>query len=202
MREFIIKLLCISLLIAPAWAADSKGKALYRWVDDKGQVHFGDKLPPQDVKQGSERLNGRGTVTKVVPPQKSQEQLEQQDAAIKAHEKQLAYDKYLLQSYGSVADLQATRDDRLNGIDARVRLVQKAVEDAEKSLTELRIRAQGSRPPPAALVTQINALESSLADNLNIQQQLRRDRADTAAKFIADVERFSKLRSGAVSPGD
>jgi len=198
-------------LIALAMAAGSAhadGKALYRWVDDKGQVHYGDKVPPKDSKQGRESINKQGTVTKVIPRELSGAELDQalarraaEKAAEEAHQQRIVYDRYLLQSFASVADLQAAREERLTALDGRLQLAQNAVAETEKVLADLRARTAG-KAADAALKTQIESYEGSLIDNLQAVRKLRDERTATAAKFAADIERFKGLRAGTIRAGD
>jgi hypothetical protein len=53
------------LLCLAATATDS-GAGMYRWVDDKGQVHYGDSIPPQYANQGHVELSAQGRVMKRV----------------------------------------------------------------------------------------------------------------------------------------
>jgi hypothetical protein len=39
---------------------------MYRWVDEKGQVHYGDSIPPQYANQGHAELSSQGRVVKRV----------------------------------------------------------------------------------------------------------------------------------------
>lgn len=189
-------------LAAQAVAADDK--KLYRWVDDKGQVHFGDKVPPQDAKQGRETLNRQGMVTGAVPREPTAEELAQQRAQALAREeaaRRAVLDRTLLQSYTSVAELQAAREDRVATIDGRTVLARKAVADNEKVLEDLRARA-GDKPPPPELAKQIETFEASLVDNLQLVQRLGEERSQIEAQFSADIERFKLLRAGKIKPGD
>lgn len=202
-RPWLLAALLLGLALAtPAGAAD--GKKLYRWVDEKGQVHFGDKLPPQDAKQGRETLNRQGMVTSTVPREPTAEELAQQRAEALAREesaRRAVVDRTLLQSYTSVAELQAAREERVATIEGRTVLARKAVADNEKVLEDLRSRA-GDKPPPPELAKQIETFEASLVDNLQLVQRLGEERGQIEAQFSADIERFKLLRSGKIKPGD
>ena len=191
-----------------AGAAMAKDKALYRWVDENGQVHYGDKVPPKDAKQGRETINESGRVTKVIPRELTGPELQaaqarqlEQKAQHEAQQQRLIYDRYLLQSFASVADLQAAREERLTAIDGRIVLAQKAVLDNEKTLTDLRARA-GAEPPTGDLKTQTESFEGSLIDNLQVLRRLRDERGTTEAKYAADIERFKQLRAGTIQQGE
>ena len=200
------KLLTASALLAFAAAGAHAGgekKATYRWVDANGQVHFGDKIPPQDAKQGRARINNQGVVTKVVPRELHGAELEAAEARAKAEReaadllaRQVAYDRYLVQAYASVADIQATRSERLVAIDSRAALTQKAVTDIEKTLTGLRTRASD-----AGVARQIENYEQSLIENLQASKSLRDERTATEQKFASDIDRYKRLKAGSLQPG-
>ena len=202
-----MKLLLLAMFMMAMSAARADGKTLFRWVDEKGQVHFGDKVPPQESKQGRETLNKHGTVTKVVPRELSGAELEQAQARLAAKKaaeeaqlQRLAYDRYLLISFTSVADLQSAREERLTALDARIGLTQTSVLDIEKTLAELRERAS-TKPPDAPLNKQIQSYEGSLIDSLQALRKLREERSATEIKYTADIERFKALRAGTIKQG-
>jgi len=195
----------LAVFASPLMAAD--GKQLYRWVDANGQVHYGDRVPASEAKQGRESLKN-GVVTKVIPRELTGAELEREKArqaaakvAAEARQQRIAHDKYLLQSFASVADLQDARETRLASLDGRITLAAKAVEDNEKTLADLRARA-GSKPPEGPLKAQIETFEGSLIDNLQAVRKLREERTATAARYTADIERFKGLRAGTIQQGD
>jgi Domain of unknown function (DUF4124) len=186
-------------------AADS-GKKLYRWVDAQGQVHYGDRVPAQDAKQGRETINNQGTVTAVVPKQLEGKELEEAEARARAEKaaqdaavQRGAYDRYLLSSFQSVADLQAAREERLVALDARISLAQKAADSDEKTVAELRAR---SDKPDASTQKQIDSYDRSLIDNIQAVRKLQQERDATATKYAADIERFKQLRAGTIRVGE
>lgn len=194
------------LLMATASAASDR--TLYRWVDEKGQVHYGDKVPAKDAKQGRETINKQGVVTKAVPRELQGEELAREQArqaaekeAQEARQRRLTHDRYLLQSFSSVAGLQTAREERLTALDARINLAQAAVTENEKVLADLREREQG-KAPSADLRAQIESFESSLIDNLQALRKLRDERASTEQQYTDDIARFKALRSGAIKKGD
>ncbi|MDP3856215.1 MAG: DUF4124 domain-containing protein [Stagnimonas sp.] len=192
------------LLLAAGPAAAQQKQNLYRWVDEKGQVHFGDRIPPQYAKQGREELNQQGLVTKTVPHEPTAEDLarqrEQAELAAKLVQRR-DHDRYLLQSFGSVADLQAAREDRLTALDGRITLAQKAAVENEATLEELRGRA-GGKAPDEKLAKQIESFENGLVDNLQLIQRLQVERGKTEQTYAEDIERFKLLRAGKIKPGD
>jgi len=193
-------------LAAPVFAAPS-GKPLYRWVDENGVVHYGDKVPASEAKKARDTLKD-GRVTKRVAKQLEGEELKREQArqaelkaAEDARHARLAHDRFLLQSFASVADLQDARELHLASLDGRLRLAEKAVEDNEKTLADLRARTAG-KPALGALKTQIESFETSLIDNIQAVRKLRDERTATVARFTGDIERFKGLRAGSIKQGD
>jgi len=204
----MIALLSLAVATATVQAASSGKKPLYRWVDEEGRVHYGDRVPPSDAKQGRETIGAQGTVTKVLPRELSgkeleaeQQRLAEEKAAEDARQQRIAYDRYLVQSFASVGELQSAREQRLGALDARITLTQQAIVENEKTLAELRSRT-GNKAPEGALKQQIETFENSLIDNLQAVRKLRDERQATQEKFTRDIERFKGLKAGTIRRGD
>lgn len=201
-----IALLIMALLATSV--ADAAGKPVYRWVDEKGQVHYGDKVLPSESKQGRETINRNGIVSKVIPRELTGDELVQaqnrraaEKAAAEAQQQRLVYDRALLQSFNTVAELQAMREERLASVEARQLLAEKAVQDNEKTLADLRSRS-GDKAPEGPLKVQIETFEASLIDNLQLVRKLRDEHGATVAKYAYDMDRFKALRAGTIRQGD
>jgi predicted Zn-dependent peptidase len=101
---------------APAWSAT------YRWVDEKGGVHYGDSIPPQYAGQGHAELNAQGRVTKEVEPaarSEAERARREQEAARKLDEERAARDRMrrdnaLMASYDNVAAIEKARTRALD----------------------------------------------------------------------------------------
>ncbi len=203
LRKHWIPAILLGLSLLPGAASAAGEKKLYRWTDAEGRVHYGDKIPPQDAKQGKAAINKQGVVTKVVPRELTQSERVAADAAAKAaqdaadaHARLVAADRYLVQAYASVADIQAARTERLAAIDSRIALVGKAVVDTEATLGKLRKRAAEPGVAP-----QIVSFERALIENLQANAKLRDERAATVSKFASDIDRYKRLKAGTLQPG-
>lgn len=146
-RQFI--LLALSLLTAGALssAGYAAGK-LYKWVDDKGEVHYGDKIPPEYAQQGHTELNKQGVTVKTTEGVKTEAQLaeEQRKQQAAADEKrradeQAARDKVLLNTYASETDITQTRDRKLAALDGEIVMNTGYSEKLKKHLEDLRKEA-------------------------------------------------------------
>ncbi|MEN8821773.1 MAG: DUF4124 domain-containing protein [Abyssibacter sp.] len=201
----MIRSLILMTLLSMTSAGLAQSK-LYRWVDDNGQVHYGDRIPPQYAKKERAEINERGVVVDVKAREKTSDELAAEQAAALAAaeeaqraEEQARYDRYLISSFNSVADLMALRDDRLSLLESRLTLARKSVADTEKSLTgliERRDKLQSAgKPVPDKLNKQISEFESSLVAGLRSVSGLEEEQVETRRKFTNDIERYIELRN-------
>lgn len=201
----MIRSLILMTLLSMASAGLAQSK-LYRWVDDNGQVHYGDRIPPQYAKKERAEINERGVVVDVKAREKTSDELAAEQAAALAAaeeaqraEEQARYDRYLISSFNSVADLMALRDDRLSLLESRLTLARKSVADTEKSLTgliERRDKLQSAgKPVPDKLNKHISEFESSLVAGLRSVSGLEEEQVETRRKFTNDIERYIELRN-------
>ena len=111
-----------AVLLSCAFSAQAK---MYKWVDENGQMHFGDKIPPKYVVKEHEELNEQGVTTKVreaakTPEQKAEEkrlEREQKKAELEEKRKQQR-DRVLLDTYTTERDLIVARDSRLDAVNS------------------------------------------------------------------------------------
>ena len=121
----IISLLCVGGSV-PANA----GK-LYKWVDDEGQVRYGDQIPPQFAKQRQDTLNPQGVVVDTKSAAKTPDQLaeERREAEIAAEQERqrmerAQHDHMLLSTFTSEDDMVMTRDGKIAAIEAAIHLAE------------------------------------------------------------------------------
>lgn len=201
-------LLTLSLMLAPLAAhAQANKKKLVCWTDEHGQRACGDRVPPQYAKQERQVINERGQVVETRPRQLTAEEAAAAEARRKADaeakkraEEQAAYDRFLIQTYGSVEELEGVRDARIATLQGRLGLAEKAVADNEKTLMDLKGRVaaveKAEKKPDPKLLTQIRDFEESLISNLRAVSALKTERDEVNARFAQDIERYKLLRAG------
>src|SRR5262245_10913832 len=101
-----------------AHAAGNKASSIttYRWVDEKGVVHYGDTLPPQYSQQESSVLNGQGVEVARHAAPKTPAQLAEEEQNYQEKLRQKQRDAFLLTTYTSAKDIEELRDQRLEQI--------------------------------------------------------------------------------------
>ncbi|MDP1708916.1 MAG: DUF4124 domain-containing protein [Gammaproteobacteria bacterium] len=115
----LLRTLLIILVIAAPSGELAAGK-LYKWVDENGAVHYGDKIPPEYTQQGHTELNKQGVTVKSIEGPKTEAQLTEEQHRQQALEAekhraadQTTRDRTLLSSYTSEHDITQVRDRKL-----------------------------------------------------------------------------------------
>ena len=197
----LLALGCVPTL-ALAQSSDKSG-VVYRWVDDHGQVHFGDSIPPKYAKDRRELLNSQGVEIGHVDGEKTPAQLA---AEARARPKPLAqkqHDNFRLPTSAAVKDIESLRDERLSQLQAQQTAAQQYTQSLQARLASLQSRAQQFKPynsrPDAPRMPDDLAQELVLTLNeVHLEEQAMRARDaqedQVKSQFQADIERFKQLK--------
>jgi hypothetical protein len=189
---------------APSVWAQASQTGIVCWIDEHGARACGDHVPPQYAKRQREIYDSRGVLVRRLkaeetPEERIENERRERDAlrAVQQQQQQLANDSFMLQTYRTLDELKAARDVRLQLLDTRIELGQKAVRDGEAGMKQLQDRADealgSGRDPDPELQNQIKAFAASEADNIRAVAQIRQDREATAAQFDHYVQRYQEL---------
>ncbi len=198
MRHLILTLLALMLVANSALAQKKK---VVCWNDDKGHKMCGDRVPPEYAKQQREVMNEYGVVVETKAREKTDEEraadaLKVEEA--KKAEEQAKYDKYLLQTYQKVADLEAVRKERVVTLEGRLVLAEKAVTETQNSVKTLHERVEAlkkrSKEPDKNLAKQVKEYDKALLENIASVEAIKQEREKTVVKFDTDIARFKELR--------
>lgn len=206
-------LLCLVPALCLAWAgpvvAESKGvnqKKVYRWVDDKGQVHYGNAVPPEYARSDREVMNRHGVAVKKIEGDfteaEAREQAETQ-RRLKEAAARRQRDNVLLRSYLSVAEIEMLRDRRVEILDSQIGVQRQYIDDLEKKLTRLLVQSNNfapknkkpnAKPLPENLAEDIKRTGSDIrTTNANLDRT-RTERQKLLDEFAADIQRFKELK--------
>jgi hypothetical protein len=183
--------------------AEEKGSA-YKWVDEKGVTHYGDRIPAEYATKESAVLNKQGVEVNHIEAQKSADQLAQDAREKDAYVRQKKHDSFLLTTYTSVKDIESLRDERLEQISGQRRAAEAYMETLHGRLSTLQSRAFNFKPyndKPAA-----RRMPDDLAEDLmRTLNEMRTQKTALAAKdveeselraeFQSDIDRYRELRS-------
>src|SRR5882757_7222450 len=118
----------------------------YRWTDEQGVVHYGDRIPPQYAQKERAVLNSQGVEVRKLDAQKSPEQAAAEAHAQQSVFRQKQHDTFLVTNYGSVKEIEALRDVRLDQLRGQKSAAEQYVESLHSRLSTLQTRAQAFKP--------------------------------------------------------
>jgi len=161
-------------------------------------------VPPTDARRQRELMNQRGVVKQIIPAEKTPEEIAAENRQIEEQKRQAEYDRYLLQAYQSVGELERTRDERMAALDGRMTQAQKALTDNTAALEDLRKRdaagpAAGDDLDPT-LKRKIREFAQARDENISAIERIKRERVGLTEQFDRDIRRYQLLRETAKAP--
>lgn len=194
------------LLFAAAFglAANSLAAALYKWVDEKGVVHYTDKMPPEAVDRGTVELSKQGVAIKKVDPaltaeqRRAKEQEEERKRSLAKQQEEVARrDRALLASYTSEGEIDLARQRAINAIDSVVQSSAAYTDRANKRKAEVQQQmatfTSQKRPVPPVLEREFESLNEELDRQAEVVSIKRKEAAAINAKYDADKARWREL---------
>ncbi len=116
---------------------------LYRWVDDQGEVHYTDRLPPDQAIKERARLSEQGLVieSNPKPPSPQEQERAQEEEQRRAEEERrkaerLAEDRRLL-NYRSLEEIDLARDGQIAIIEAVIQSKRDQIRAITRNLFKL-----------------------------------------------------------------
>ena len=191
-------------ILLGACAGSATAAELYRYHNDAGVTVVDWAIPAAYVSSGYEVLNESGQVVRVVPPAKTDTELERDAAAARAQEAeaaaraaQLERDTFLLRRYSTVQDIEAARDRSLRELDIRIAILNSQRVTLSQPLASHKAALETTDPPGgttsqyeeetvAALKAEIQSLDEATEGR---QQQS----AALAEAYGRDIARFAEL---------
>ncbi len=208
-RSRAITPLLAALALAVATPADA-GR-LFKWVDENGKVHYGDKIPPEYARQERKVLNEQGVEVKTLEAAKTPEQIaeEQRLEAQRREEErrraeEAAHDRMLLATFASEDDMVMARDGKIAAIDAVIKVTRGRIESLEENLAGYTREAaeleRAGKPIPARLQDDIVAAKAQIQRYKDYIEAKRREQEAIRKQFEADIRRFRELKAAQEKP--
>lgn len=180
-----------------------QGGKLYRWVDEQGQVHYSDKVPPEHAGHKRDVLTRQGIRTETVEAAKTPEQLAEEErlARLEEEERRLAeeraaQDRILLESYTSEDDIIMIRDGKIAAIEAYIGAANSRIEKLQGQLAKQQKLATEQKPdsPNAAkLQKEISQTEQQIRENQDFVATKRAEQEELRVRYNREIQRFREL---------
>ena len=176
--------------------------ATYKWVDEKGVVHYTDKMPPDQVDKATTELSKQGiTVNKTdKAPTPEQRRAKEQEAerakeAAKAQEETTRRDRALVASYTSEAEIDLARNRSLQTINNVILSSQAFSEQLTKRKVDVETKRDESKGKALAAVfdRELESIDAELQRQSELVTQKNKEAAAITAKYDADKQRWREL---------
>lgn len=203
-KPFVLSMLAASLVMSQPVNAK-----LYKWVDDNGHIHYGDKIPAEYSRNQHEVLNNRGDTIKSISRAKSKEELSAERIANAAEEDRknkerlikleaARQDKLLLDTFSNQRDIIVMREDKLESLAANLRLTQSRNKQLEAQLRKVSARIENlessKRKVPESLTKQVEMIGQQMDKNNNAIARKTKEMTEVKTQFEKDLLRFRKLK--------
>lgn len=175
-------LLALALPLALfSMAAQAK---LYKWVDQNGETHYGQTIPPEYANQHQVQIK-EGMEVKDQPKPKVDKQPAAPKKKTRQQIQQERYDNMLLATYANEGEIDDQRDRSLQLISARINSIQMQLKAAQKDLNHYR-KTKASPRTIGQAKRRVNGFNAQLA---SAQADANRVRA----RYAADKKRYREL---------
>lgn len=200
--RFVLFTLSAVFLFSP-FAAQAK---MYKWVDENGQMHFGDKIPTKYLVKEHEELNEQGVTVKhkeaaKTPEQKAEEkrqEKERKQAALEEKKKKQR-DRVLLDTYTTERDLIVARDSRLDAVDSQIHLAESIIKDSNNKIESMEKRVTAikasNREVPPELFQRIEREKQQVSVQSEVMANHKKRHDEISVQFNGYIERFKVLKA-------
>lgn len=196
----LVPIVTLSVLVSAA-----EGGA-FRWVDDDGQVHYTDTIPPAQVRKGHIELSKEGVRIDNVPPVKTAEEIQEENELVRWRaetqrivEEQEAADRTLLRTFRSEDDVIMARDGKIASIDVMIHVTKNNIRRQQEALTRLRKEAadleRAGKTVHAHLQDRIALTERSIRDAYAIILDRETKKHSIHEEFVRHLARFRQLKN-------
>ncbi len=212
MRKATLVLALLSGLVAAGATygqkSSSDSKTTYKWVDEKGVIHYGDSVPAEYSQREQRVLNSQG-----LEVQKRQAEMSAADAAAyaakqKEESQRKQHDMFLISTYPSVKEIEQVRDVRLDQINGQIVASEAYIASLTTRVDGLKQRSllfapyntspSARRMPDDLAEEMVRALSELRTQNAALTTR-RGELAEVKGLFDADIRRFKELRAAAAA---
>ena len=198
--------LVLGMLVAAVVAGHAHA-TLYKWTDERGEVHYSDKLPVDAVNRASTQLSRQGLVVHhteqarpiVQPVARTESEEQKLREAARAKIIAARRDRALIESYASESEIDLAKTRAVATIEGQLQSAHAFIAQMMKRRQELEDKkpTYAPRPVPGSLVREIENIDAEVERQNDFIAAKEKESASVAARYDDDKERFRELRAGA-----
>ncbi len=179
------------------------------WTNDEGVRECGNAVPPEYAQKAHREMSEAGITVSRTKRAKTKEELRKEreeaarlaplraEQARKDRERKMK-DRVLLSTYTTERDLTLAHEGQVIAIDIRIDHTEKILKQLERSLEQLRAEAakleRSGKPVTPNFESKIAKVERQMHNTSNMIEQRRLQKADIAAQFVEDRDRYRELK--------
>jgi hypothetical protein len=206
MRKATLFLAVLAGLMATA--AQAQSKTTYKWVDDKGVTHYGDRVPSEYSQREQAVLNSQGVVVQKRQAEMSAAEAAEYAARQREESRRKQHDMFLISTYPSVKEIENVRDVRLEQIKSQVTAAEAYIASLTTRVDGLKQRSMlfapyntkpGARRMPDDLAEEMVRALSELRTQNSALLAKRTEHQNVVDAYDLDIKRFKELRTSAAA---
>jgi hypothetical protein len=198
---------CLILLPVLLSGGQVLAERIYKWVDENGDIQYGDRVPPRYATTERSVMNDQGQTVKIYEAPKSPEEKAEAQALVnqqaekrKIAEQQAVRDHSLFSTYSSEEDMLMARDSKVTSVETLIQLTNSRLDSMQKRLNELTNEAaefeRSGKKPPEWLANQMKRIKDQIRQNEAFVKAKLDEKEQIASKFDEDIKRYRELTSG------
>ena len=196
---------CLSVVtLLGACTVSATAAELYRYQNEAGITVVDWAIPAAYVGSGYEVLNESGQIVRIVPPAKTDTELQRDAVAARAQEAeaaaqaaQLERDTFLLRRYSTIQDIEAARDRSLRELDIRIAILSGQRDTLSQQLARhqsaLDTAKQTDAASPQYEEETVAALKAEIQSLDEASEGRQQQAAALAEAYSRDIARFAEL---------
>jgi hypothetical protein len=200
---FAAVLLASSALAANTPQSSSSSRRVYKWVDEQGITHYGDRIPPEYASQEHRVITGQGVELERTEAQRTPEQLADEEQKKLDATQRANRDRNLLNTYVSVQEIEHLRDQRLALVSDQIKVTGQFLEILNGRMSKLKQSSARFKPyspdpnaPPMSdqLAEDLVRVDSDIRTQEENLREKRSEEAIMNKQFENDIARFKELK--------
>ena len=196
----------LALLLTTGQVALAAQTETFRWVDEKGEVHYSDQVPPEEAKTPRSKLNARGFEVEKVEAPKTREQVEQEQLLrqLRAQQEKVLNeqrdkDQALMRTYRNTDEILSALKVKLDSLENNIRMTQANIDRDSQTLATHEKRASSftgkGQAVPQATHDSIAALTRRLTAYRHHISRAENEKLATTDQFGRDIKRFLAIKA-------
>lgn len=189
--------------MASAVCHDANAEKIYKWVDSKGETHYGHTIPPEYADRDRSVIDKTGRVIKKTNVLSAEERAANRAAEAQRLEEadkerdRVLRDKSLLNTYSNVKEIDLARARNLQQVDARATVAYKQLSSANDAYDVLKHRAdnyvKAGKPIPAFLLEDLSDAQLNAENMTKEYAKVNAEKTALEARYDEDKARYIAL---------